>query len=112
MGAPNTKPDQPEGTPASDDSENTYATIVAEILKTEPAAPSDKDSDAVVAALVEELKKKPGYVAGSSEEPLFAQARSMYYDYRDKKRAAERAKKTGQTVDGAAESLGCCPSDY
>lgn len=71
-----------------------YAEIVDDILATtKPKDMLKRDSDAIVARLVEELKKKNPVPEGASEEPLFSQARSMYWDWEELQRKKERTGK-------------------
>lgn len=77
-----------------------YASVVKEVMAGYDAEKAlSKDQDAVCARVVAELKKVKGWKEGESEEPLFQEARRMYWDWESKQRKKERS---GQ------EELACC----
>lgn len=63
-----------------------YGKIADEALAARKPGPSDEDCDAIVAAIVQRLKKESPLPEGASEEPLYDMARKIYWDYKDSKR--------------------------
>lgn len=64
-------------------------------------SPSEKDSNAIVAVIVQKLKEKHPLPEGTSDEPLYDVARDMYWKWQDE----QRKKKTGK------DELATCEPD-
>ena len=70
-----------------------YDALAEEALKGAKTGPSDEDVDAITSRIVEKLKAQSEWKEGDSEETLFAQARRIYWDWKDAKRKAEKSGK-------------------
>lgn len=95
--------DEGKAESATDTGAALYDKIASEALAMSDAGgPSDKDTSAVVAKIVEKLKEKNPLPEGASEEPLWDMARSMYWDWKDAQRKKEKS---------GTEECSCCEPD-